>query len=356
MLQIASFVITFVALVIIFKSRKYEQGLSTLVPVSLFNIPLVSLGNSASAGIFPIDIIVWVFLLRFFVLSKSRSIFTAYQINSTYLLTILVCYALLRGIYVVLFDDYQYYDRFILYGMYRWLFFLYIFLIFIRIYPGENFDKLLCNLSYVLIIYFSFAIVHQLGIVDLSGWSATGYENVYEIEYLFKDVSRAFLGNNAATIGCISMFGILLGLLIYKSRKNVAQLILLLALISFIGCGSRSDFVGAIFALIVWFICFGTAKYLMIIIKSSIVLLVLGLFISGLSDYLYGFNRLLETDFIGEASGQSEGTFAYRVYWWEGIIEHFLDDVFHLFFGYGPNGFRMLSVNKISQMGFGHNV
>ena len=38
------------------------------------------------------------------------------------------------------------------------------------------------------------------------------------------------------------------------------------------------------------------------------------------------------------------------------IIDQFFDNVSHFLFGYGPNGFRMLSVNKVSQMSYGHNV
>ncbi len=356
MWQAASIAITLVSLIVIFRARSYEQGILPLVPISFFNIPLIMLGNTASAGIFPIDIVLLGFMLRFFVLSKSQSILSAYRINGALLLTILVCYALLRGAYVLLFDDYQYYDRFIVYGMYRWLFFLCIFLIFIKISPGERFNKLLCNLAYILILFFSFAILHQFGFIDLSGWSAIGYEKTYEIDYLIKDVSRAFLGNNAATVGCISVFGILLGLLIYESKKNTAQLILLLAFLSFIGGGSRSDIVGAVFALTVWFFFFGTTKHMIIIVKSLVILIVFWLSISNLSGYLYGFDRLLETNFIGEVSGQSEGSFAYRVFWWGEIIEHFFDNVSHFLFGYGPNGFRMLSVNKVSQMSYGHNV
>jgi len=355
MWQAASIAITLVSLIVIFRARSYEQGILPLVPTSFFNIPLIMLGNTASAGIFPIDIVLLGFMLRFFVLSKSQSILSAYRVNCALLLTILACYALLRGGYVLLFDDYQYYERFIIYGMYRWLFFLCIFLIFLKITPGDRFNCLLYKLVYVLIAYFSFAILHQFGIVDLSGWSAIGSQSAYETDDSFKDISRAFLGNNAATVGCISVFGALLGILIYESEKNIARLVILLALLCLIGGGSRSDFMGTIMALITWLFFFGSVKYILPIIKASTMLIVFLLFSSSVFD-LYGFNRLLETDFIGEASSQSEGTFAYRVYWWGVIAEHLLDDVSHLLFGYGPNGFRMLSVNSVTPMSYGHNV
>lgn len=355
MWQAASIAITFIALAVIFRARSYEQGLLPLVPISLFNIPLLMLGNSASAGIFPIDIVLFGFMLRFFVLSNSQRILTAYRVNGALSLTILVCYALLRGTYVLLFDDYQYYERFIIYGMYRWLFFLCIFLVFLKITLGDRFNSLLYKKAYILIAYFGFAILHQSGYIDLSGWSGTGSESAYETDYLLKNIFRAFLGNNAASVGCISVFGVLLGILIFKSKKNIARILILVALLSLIGSGSRSDIVGVIIALLMWLLIFGDAKKVIVVMKVSVALIAFLLLLPSIFD-LQGFDRLLKTDFLGEASGESEGTFAYRIYWWSKIYEYFMENTFYLLFGHGPNGFRMLSVTGITQMNYGHNL
>ncbi|MBN8439063.1 MAG: O-antigen ligase family protein [Candidatus Accumulibacter sp.] len=346
---------TLTAIFFTFRARSYEQGLLPVIAVSLFNIPVVMFGNSASAGIFPVDVVFLVFFIRFFFLSKSRIIFSCINTVTAQIFVMLWCWALIRGLLVLIFDEYEYYDRFVVYGIYRWTFFALIFFAFLQMQRGVTLKSLLMNLSIILAVYYVFAIPHQVGLFDLSGWSAISSKNNYDTDYLAGDVYRSFLGNNAATVGCISVVGILLGVVVRETNKIAGRILVVLAIASLMGSGSRSDIIALILALIVWLMAFGRIRHLTnmaeIVLLGSVVMLgFLGMF------DVYGLERFLGTDLVGESAGTSDGTFAYRIFWWREVVSHLGNDFSHLVCGYGPNAFRMMSVYGVAPLSYGHNL
>jgi len=324
------------------------------------------LGNSSSSGIYVFDFVLFVFSFKYLVfvgipykshLKAAGSIF----------FQLLLFYILFRTLFVYA-EGYGYYNNFILYGFYRWCTFgLFFYFASAQTWRLKELVFILRKFHKVLLVFFFFAVLHQLGFLKLSGYEAMGMEDIFFEDEEYADFFfRTFLGNISASVGFISVIGILLSLLFLRFKLDVKLAILGLILSSAVlfGSWSRSDLLAIVVGLVV-LVLYNKKLYgkLMLRISSiavfSVIAIVVMLLITDNITVITEnrtYQRFFETEYAGELKGDADGTFAYRLVEQGKVIRHMLDNVQVLLFGYGPNGYRMVTVRGISTMGFGHNV
>lgn len=349
----------------ILRDRSNEGLIISLVCAVLWNVPLVIVGNSSSAGFFPIDVIVLLAAANFFLTRTNRYCFGKRRLEF-YTLLSLVLYAIIRAGCVLLFDDYGYYNNFIIYGAFRWMLFALTFMLFTEhSFLPCDYPKVINSVGCILVFYMIAAILHQQSVVDLSASQATGHATVYVRSWEVASIFRTFLGANSATVGCIGALGVLLGLFQLRySKRNTKYAVILIGL-SFwvvIGSWSRSDLVALVASLgvgsmIWWRTTFVRAAQKMVFVVVG--LCFFSAFLIGSEDQILQsktMDRFWGTDYVGEYSGRAEGTGAFR------SRHHDLAEIYwkknpeYALFGFGPNGYRMLPVNGVGRMNFGHNI
>lgn len=350
----------------IVRTNKYKINLLYLALSSLYNIPIILLGNSSSSGVFVFDLILVVFGLKYIVFGhishKSKV-----SVNSLIIFQVLLFYILFRTLFVYV-EDYGYYNNFILYGCYRWCTFA-LFFYFASAQPWKLSELIVILRKFynVLLVFFFFAVIHQLGFLGLSGYEAMGMDEIFfENEEYADFFFRTFLGNISPSIGFISVLGVILSLLFIRLKLDVkyAVLGLILSAAVLLGSWSRSDLIALIFGLV--FLLINNKKlYGKLIVKLSLIAgfflftIFTALLITDNTDIITEnrtYQRFFETKYAGELKGDSDGTFSYRLGEQGKVIRHMLEHGELLLFGFGPNGYRMVAVRGVSQMGFGHNV
>lgn len=353
-----SYVLCLVSVFLVLRARGHVVAMAAILSSSLYNIPVLQLGNTASSGIFPVDIVLGAVLFKFYFF-KGRTPSVKGRIAGGVLVSALAGYAVLRAMTAITFSDYGYYNAFVLYGAAKWAIYWLALAIFSRGLNQYEVASLFRLISKILIAYFSLAIPHQFGAYDLSGFSAIGHSEVYDVDYLMADVSRAFLGNNAASVGMISFAGVLVGYISSsQGNRRIGLLVASLAALSLLASGSRTDIISALAAFLLAgvFVDRGllVRAFAFLAVLAIPALLYFSIFDAG--SLPYGLSRLLSTEIVGEVVGDESGTFAYRLMNWVIILRYLFDNSITLIFGFGPNGFRMFSVLGVAPMGFGHNV
>lgn len=350
----------------IISTKIYKVNLLFLCLSSLYNIPIIILGNSSSSGIFLFDFILIVFTLKYLVFGSIR-----YKSNvktaSSIIFLILLFYVLFRVLFVYA-EGYGYYNDFILYGFYRWCTFgLFFYFAWVQTWTLKELAFVLRKFYKVLLVFFFFAMLHQLGFLKLSGYEAMGMPDIFFEDEEYADFFfRTFLGNISPSIGFISVIGILLSLLFLRFKLDVkfAVLGLILSAAVLFGSWSRSDLLGIVLALVV-LVFYNKKLYGKLILRISsiavfsVIVIVVTLLITDNTAIITEnrtYQRFFETEYAGELKGDADGTFAYRLVEQGKVIRYILNNLEVLLFGYGPNGYRMVTVRGISTMGFGHNV
>ncbi|PHR28098.1 MAG: hypothetical protein COA36_07445 [Desulfotalea sp.] len=319
------------------------------------------LGNSATAGIFPVDIGLAVALVNFGLKYRHQlqSSLKSKLVYKTFLL--LALYAILRTGVALITDDYGYYNKFLMYGIIRWFTFVFLLIFFCQRLRKKDQVRLLIKFGWVLLFYLFFAVLHQFSVIDLSGLVETGHSSVYQSSYFIKGIYRSYLGNNSASIGFIASVGILLSLLLagYAKWKYKAILLFTMASTALINSGSRTDSI-TILICFAWALIFPKSILIRFLVKKVIpvflVIISISWFAFGDTVEIPGLTRLVNTNFIGQYHGTTDGTLNYRQIHW-GIAQRYLfDNPEKNLFGFGVNGYRLLSVKGYGSMGYGHNT
>lgn len=361
MLHNLGYIFSVLAVIIISRTKSVSTVITVLLTLSLWNIPLVMLGNSAAAGIFPVDLGLAVALVNFGLKYRHqlKSRLKSKLVHKTLLL--LASYAILRTGVALITDDYGYYNRFLVYGIIRWLTFVFLLIFFCQRLRKKDQINLLINFGWVLLFYLSFAVLHQFSVMDLSGLAETGHSSVYQSSYFIKEIYRSYLGNNSASVGFIASVGILLSLLLagYAKWKYKAILLFTIASTALINSGSRTDSI-TILICFAWALIFPKSILLRFLIKKVVpvflIIISISWFAFGDTVEIPGLTRLTNTNFIGQYHGTSNGTLNYRQIHW-GIAQRYLcDHPEKNLFGFGVNGYRLLSVKGYGSMGYGHNT
>lgn len=353
-----AFVLSFFGVIYAIKKNNIGAVMAVLLILSLFNIPILRLGNSASAGFFAADLIlIFVFVKYFF----SRRFLDLYENDRSVLYFYLIAsYAVLRGVLSIVLPGYSEYINFFFYGVFKWICFFVVYKVSKTI-DRNSFFVFIEAVGFALIPYYILAILNQVGMVELNGLEASGYYEHIKYEYLMEDASRSFIGNNPATVGFVSFCGIMLSGLIFKYCNNMLGiLVFLLGFASLLGSGSRTDIGTGFISILICTVIFGNKLLLGVLSNRRMIFFgISGVFVLTpiiLNSNLYAIERLLGTDLFGEASGSSDGTLAYRIDNWIIALDYALDNFNIFWFGFGPNGYRIFSESGIGSMGFGHNV
>lgn len=366
MLYYTTYFLTCVSIIYIYRIKTITDCFPCLLGLSLWNIPVIMLGNSSSAGIFPTDIASFFILFKLLFLKNKKITILIKNNSSVFFFLLIVTYIVIRVLIVLFFAEYGYFDRFFIYGAYRWITYLFFIILFLQDIDHANSIKILNSIIYILIIYFILAILHQQSVIDISGFEITGHADIYEKDWLITDLRRTVLGNNPATVGFVSSFSFFFAILIqnHLKKKKGAWALLFLSIISLLGSFSRTDAIALIVSYVIVSMLFKNSNMKQVFFKKiipiSIILIPLILSIYQLSigniTDLPVIARLIKTDYIGEYQGASSGTLAYRIMHWQMAIEYLYQNSNIALFGFGPNGYRMLVENGIGTMGFGHNT
>lgn len=345
-------------------SKSYAASVALLICVSLWNIPVYMAGNSLSAGVFPVDFVILAVCFRHFVFGRKK-FSTALRTRTFKVFLVVVVYVVFRAGFVLLFEDYGYYNRFIVYGVFRWLVFLLLFLLFLQRWTLPEIEKILSVLSRVLLVYCILSVTHQFGFVDLSASSATGHASLYEHDWLKSFVARTFLGNNSAVTASVCSFTVLLAIYYYSIGRKTG-FVYALGLFGFAalsGTYSRTDVITFILILTLVGFVFNVRRFgkrvrkFLSLLVMSIAFLVFIYFSLGYDVSNVGlFSRYFGTDYTGQILRKTPGTLSYRIASWFAAISYLFNNPLGALFGFGANGYRMLLQNGVGQLNFGHNV
>ncbi|HEC15574.1 MAG TPA: hypothetical protein ENI99_03235 [Sedimenticola sp.] len=356
--------LTAVLSIYVLRARSYAGVLIAVVSSTLWNVPIIMLGNTASSGLFPVDIIIVLTFFRYFVWEKWPLYLKRRRIE-IFIFMLVVVYAAIRTAIAVLHQDYGYYNNFILYGAFRWVLFCIVLLVFYSRPLGEiELFRCLKILGGVLLVYMVFAVLHQQGFVDLSASNATGRAYIYSRSWESSTLFRTYLGSNSATVALIGYAGMLLALFLlrYSKRKLMYFVLFGLSLLVVFGSWSRSDLIAIIVTLgvggFVWHYA-GLIRGLRRYGSWLIGLLVLLIFVFQLEGTVLESKtaeRFLGTDYIGQFQGEVVGTGSYRVKNNELTILYWREHLEDAIFGFGPNGYRMLLQKGVSLLNYGHNI
>lgn len=336
-----------------------DHGLAVLA-ASLYNVPLVFLGNTGASGLYPVDFTIAAALAARVVTRRVVGFPAMGPGTPLSWLGLLTGYAVLRAAWDLLLGAAPDFARFELFGAYRWATFLVLFALGSSIGSIEEAVTLLRRLGFILCPYFLAAIPHQFGIFDLSGLEAARSLEWYERNDLHDDLARAFLGNNAATVGLVSFLGIVVGaILVCIGPKTVGLALFVVASGSLAFGGSRSDIIAAPFALVLLLIVGRRALRHAIglaCLATCLVVFAGSVFLAALDQLPYGLQRTLDSDVLAQASLATDGTFAYRIVNWREVMDFLLENPVNLAFGAGPNLYRAYPASGAGFMFFGHNV
>lgn len=354
-----------VAAYILLGPKNYANGVILLAAVSLWNIPIYMAGNSLAAGIFPSDVVLLALMARY--LFGQRTVLHNVTGVAVYItLFVLVGYVLLRACGAVLLEDYGYYNRFVIYGAIRWIIFAALFIVFSRRVSPVEINRSLAVLGKVLLIYNVFAIVHQMGIIDLSGAGYTGHAELYERWWLSSFVMRTFLGNNSASTAYVASIGVFIAIYLYSLEQRSIWLYALggSSVIALAGTYSRTDLISLTVTLMIGVLLMrrnglgrSIRKY-MAIPLFIVMLSALSYIVASGTDVrdIGVVQRYFGTDYLGEYRGETQGTLSYRMDSWKAAIGYIQDHPLVALFGFGPNGYRMFLQNGIGELNYGHNI
>ncbi|WP_425236049.1 O-antigen ligase family protein [Ulvibacterium sp.] len=325
------------------------------------------LGNSSSSGVFVFDLILFVFVVKNLVL-RAFSTYRVFRLSTNSIFLVLLVYVFFRTVFALV-EDYGYYNNFILYGFYRWCTFgLFLFIVSYKNWNYIEVINVLRRFHKILLIYFFFGTLHQLGFWDLSGYEAMGMDELFfENEEYADFFFRTYLGNVSASVGFIGSLGVFISLFLIRIKVDLKYALLGLFLSSFvlIGSWSRSDLIALMISLLLSVIIGYKKVFGKLVLKTSLTLIsIFIVFYSFLSfndeDHYISenrtFQRFFKTEYTNQLRGDSDGTLAFRVLEQNNALNHIVENIELLLFGYGPNGYRMFMVNGISKMGFGHNI
>jgi O-antigen ligase len=350
---------------LMFLSRNYAHSLVVLICVSLWNVPIVMFGNSLSAGVFLVDAALFAMLVRYFAFGV-RPLLREYTFPVVSFFAFIVAYILLRSVVVFVYEDYGYYDKFIVYGVFRWVCFLLLLIVFYQKISVSDVKSIIGLVGNVLIVYFLLAIVHQQGVVDLSAIRATGHERIYEYSWLSSFVGRTFLGNGSAVTAFVCSAGVFIAIYNYYSGEKSFRTLLLgwLGFFALLGTQSRTDAIALIVTLGVVYALLAKGRSTLRLYVVSLMSATGLLFLVGL--YIYVFNidflgtityqRFFGTDYVGQYSGTSGGTLAYRMDGWAAAVDYLYENPLTAIIDFGPNGYRMLTTSGVGLLNYGHNV
>ena len=333
----------------------------------LYNIPVIILGNSSSSGIFVFDIALIIFSIKAFIMYRV-SFNHIIRLRSNRIFLALLVYILFRTVFVLL-EDYGYYNKFILYGFYRWFSFgIFVFLVSVHSWKYSEVLWVVKRFYLAFLIFLVLGVIHRLEFIDLSGYEAMGMDEDFFINEEYSDFFlRTLLGNVSASVGFIASLGILLSLLFLKLNIQVRLAISGLVLSTFVllGSWSRSDVIALALTLFVALLFFGRKLIGINAMRFSFSVFTIALLAFGVLAYQdrldlitenRTFQRFFQTEYTNQLSGKSEGTLAFRVFEQGKALKHLMTNPQILVFGFGPNGYRMFMVNGVSNMGYGHNI
>lgn len=365
MLTYISYTLTITLVLYIFTTKSYFNSVALLICSTLINIPILMFGNSSSAGVFPVDFCIFSILIRYFILGNKSFI----PRTGRRLIIIFIClllYVIFRGLFAIFINDYGYENRFIIYGIFKWLEFYFLLIIFTQKLDENNFNTIIKIVTKIFFIYFIFSILNQHSIIDLSGFVESGHINIYDDEELAAEAFRAFLGNNATNVGFISCLGIFLSIFLRTRsyRAMVFNSLFFLSSISLLGSFSRSDVIAMGGCIIIGISILIKSDILIVFRKISknlfILIFLFASFLITSSELEISknatFGRYIGTDYTGELSGRSSGTLGYRVAHWDMAKNYLISNPLYGIFGFGPNGYRILVKNGVGEMNFGHNA
>ncbi len=352
----------------VWRSSHPAAELESFLCSCLLTIPIVIVGNSASAAIFAIDITFVSILVKKLHRSGNAAGVRSDVTSSRYLAVLALCCAISSVVnYFVEPENLKFYFfttvKFTQYSIVSWL--------IARhysnraIHDGFRLEPYHFRFFLVLaILYHALHLAHLGSILDLSGRAYFGPRIEEVIAYAgmdpFADRRMYFLTAFTAATGGISTINAFMALHFGTTSRSVvsrrlSNCLFVLSFLSIIGSTSRSDTVGFAVAISVYCVCaliLGKAKTASFPLLTLLVipLVVVSYWIA--SDDLDSLNKMVE---LFDDQSREVGTYASRTNDRSAIIAYFADYPPEFLFGSGPGNFRRYGIAGITMNWFGHN-
>lgn len=354
----------------IWRAESAADAIGYVLVSALVPLPLIMLGNSADAGIFPIDFCLFAFLFVHGFSSCLRIRDLGALPSSIIILLGLCILASISGLFNFVFVDQA---PWTFYGFTVIKFWEYLLLAMALMANRPN-QKQLQQICLVLLVGIAvYEILHMLhlsGIVPMSGREYFGPraanfgvdmddDQMGSGAAAFSDRTAWFLTSYRVAIAGTASVGACLSCFIFElfegKMKWIAGTTGVLCFLSVLGTSSRSDIAGILVAAAVFVLCSPLKRW-----KSYICL---GLAVAGLYSILLtvfsspeqrteALERMSE---FWDPALRSEGDYASRAHDRSVMLNYLPDHPRQFLIGVGPGNYHWLADQRITMNSFGHN-
>jgi hypothetical protein len=351
------------------KAKSAANAVGYLLASGLIPVPIMILGNSVESGLFPVDVCLLVYFLKYGVRSLSGP--RGSKALSAGVLSLLgfAVLATTSAIYHVIFIDSAPWTFYSFTVLKFWEYALLAASVMSVKLDREQFRRICIILLIGISIYECLHVLHISGLVPMSGSeyfgpraadfaAEAGEDPGGSGAAPFSDRTAWFLTSYRAVIGGTTSITALFCLLVFElfegRIRRIAGITGILCVLSVLSTSSRSDIAGLLVAVLILVLCSPIRSWKTF---ACALLIVAGLYTAFLA-VLPEEARTMALDRVSEFWNpelRSEGDYASREYDRAAMLDYLPNHPRELLIGVGPGNYHWYSAQRITMNSFGHN-